>query len=436
MSLNCALLILSLFSFYTTIGQEKKSNFQEIIRVQIGEESLPVDALVKLKLIRKIQNYSNNQSLESNNVHDSSIHSPKSVIFLKNGKMYVNSLEGFSTIVYETGSWEKLKVIEHTFEEKNSYLFRQEIPFNYSFKDTLLSYNIFKGKPVEFTTSHKEKYLWISYYRRSFDVNAIQPSAMAIVDTQADTIVKVLATGPLPKMISTSEVTEKLAVTHWGDNTVALLSIAGDTISDFDYEKHFIVDKKRDFSNYNDTTKSDRDTGCGACLRGTAFSVDGKFLFVGRMGGEGKIEVFDVGKQIQIGSIPDKRYNIRHLVIKDDMLYVSTNITGYVQKASIQSIEEKVDQGTILLDWKEVYVGKGVRTIVVSEKNKVIFATVNSENKVVVIDEKMMKIIAEIPTDSYPVGMALSPDERWLAVTAQGKKGKGGHSISIYEIDY
>ena len=124
---------------------------------------MPVDALVKLKLVRKIQNYSNNQSLESNNVHDSSIHSPKSVIFLKNGKMYVNSLEGFSTIVYETGSWKKLKVIEHTFKEKNSYLFRQEIPFNYSFKDTLFSYNIFKGKPVEFTTSHKEKYLWISY---------------------------------------------------------------------------------------------------------------------------------------------------------------------------------------------------------------------------------------------------------------------------------
>ena len=47
---------------------------------------------------------------------------------------------------------------------------------------------------------------------------------------------------------------------------------------------------------------------------------------------------------------------------------------------------------------------------------------------------KSMKVISSIATDSYPVGMDISTDGKWLAVTAQGKRGEGGHSVSIFEI--
>jgi len=44
----------------------------------------------------------------------------------------------------------------------------------------------------------------VTYYRRSYDANAIDPSAVCIIDTDSDSIVRVIPTGPLPKMITCS----------------------------------------------------------------------------------------------------------------------------------------------------------------------------------------------------------------------------------------
>jgi DNA-binding beta-propeller fold protein YncE len=45
-----------------------------------------------------------------------------------------------------------------------------------------------------------------------------------------------------------------------------------------------------------------------------------------------------------------------------------------------------------------------------------------------------MSVVATIDADSYPVGMALSPDQKHLVVTSQGKKSSGGNSVMIFEI--
>ena len=47
-----------------------------------------------------------------------------------------------------------------------------------------------------------------------------------------------------------------------------------------------------------------------------------------------------------------------------------------------------------------------------------------------------MKQIAEIPVDSYPVGLALSLDGKTVIVTSQGRKGGGGNAVNIYRVDY
>lgn len=47
--------------------------------------------------------------------------------------------------------------------------------------------------------SHRGRYLWVPYYRRSFDINAQDPSAVAVIDTRTDSIVRMFETGPLPK---------------------------------------------------------------------------------------------------------------------------------------------------------------------------------------------------------------------------------------------
>ena len=46
-----------------------------------------------------------------------------------------------------------------------------------------------------------------------------------------------------------------------------------------------------------------------------------------------------------------------------------------------------------------------------------------------------MKRVAEIPADSFPVGMEITDDDQYLMVTAQGKAQKGGgHSVMVYKI--
>ncbi len=47
-----------------------------------------------------------------------------------------------------------------------------------------------------------------------------------------------------------------------------------------------------------------------------------------------------------------------------------------------------------------------------------------------------MKIIAEISADSFPVGMDISSDGKFLIVTSQGKYNRGGgDSVMVYKIN-
>ena len=157
---------------------------------------------------------------------DADIDSPKSVNEHPTlGKYYVNSLEGCKTVIYDLKTGEKLKVISHKFDDSHKNLWAPESGF-YKFHYARSKPNNFSGKPVESVLSHGGRYLWVPYYRRTYDLNAQEPSAMAVIDTQADTIVRLFETGPLPKMVAVSDDQTRLAVTHWGNNTVGILDVA------------------------------------------------------------------------------------------------------------------------------------------------------------------------------------------------------------------
>ena len=49
-----------------------------------------------------------------------------------------------------------------------------------------------------------------------------------------------------------------------------------------------------------------------------------------------------------------------------------------------------------------------------------------------------MQKIAEIPADSFPVGLSLTDEGDYVIVTAQGKEGYGGtgNSVMIYKVNY
>ncbi len=424
-------LLISVVLFNTAIFAQDL----EVRRVEIGTKSIPDSAEVKLTLIARFQHYTYYVK-NNNDVYDKSVNSPKSVLILEEkNKFYVNNLESLTTSVYDLGNLNLIKIINHRFSSENAFLFKDTTLFDYKFNARDSHFNIFKGKPVEGCFSHDKKYLWVTYYRRTFDLNAVDPSAVAIIDTDKDEIVRVMPTAPLPKMIACSPDNNYIAVTHWGDNTVGIIDISSNNINDFKYVKLFEVGKRL-ILNYDNTTKIDRDKNCGYCLRGTVFSTDSKYLLVGRMGGGG-IAVFDMVNMTYIKSVFGMKTNIRHLTIQGDQLFISTNVTGYVQKANVNElINHTRNSDSNYTKWSSKYVGKGARTIAVSSDGNYIFAAVNNESKVLVLRAKDMNIISTINVDSFPVGMDIKDDNTMLIVTSQGKVScGGGQSVMVFRID-
>lgn len=421
------------FYFYSQAQEEK------IKHIKIDASSSPASSEVKLTFIHRIQSL-RTKTGNSHDQYDASINSPKSVLILDaKKKFYVHSLEGHTTSVYDLNSFQKLKVISHTFTKKDTTLFLgAKNYFTYTFRTKKENINIFSGKPVESCLTHNGKYLWVTYYRRDYDKNAIDPSALAIIDTDEDKIVRIMPTGPLPKMIAASPDGKYVAITHWGDNTVGLIDITGDDYKSFHYIKNIVIGYRKKLD-YKTNEKINRDENCGFCLRGTVFTPDSSYLFIGKMGGDG-IAVIDLKKQNYTGTIQGMKNNIRHIIIKDNYVYLSINKEGYVQRTSYKALIDfysSTEGKKPYTKWENVNTGKGCRTICSTTNGTYIFAAVNNDSKVVVIRTKDMKVISSIDVDSFPVGMAIDESGNHLIVTAQGKPRQGGgNSVMIFSINY
>lgn len=409
--------------------------FAQVKRIGIGTVSEPLSADVSLKLTHRFQRYNKNVIHESDNF-DTTIHSPKSVNILDSkDKFYIHSLEGCRTSVYSLSEFKLLKTINHKFDASNQYLFKDSSYFDYHFRTRKNQLNFFSGKPVESCFSHNGKYLWVTYYRRTYDLNAIDPSAVCIIDTDADTIVRVMPTAPLPKMISCSPDSRTIAITHWGDNTIALINIDSENPADFRYLQNIAIDKRLSL-NFNENDTIDRDNNCGHCLRGTVFTPDNKYVLIGKMGSN-SVAVVDIENRKYLKSVAGMKTNMRHLIISNDKLYLSINKTGFVQKADLNDFLNTVaQQKKTLLQWKSTYVGEGARTIVADPTGRYIFAAVNNMSQIAIVRTSDMKVIAHCPADSYPVGMDISGDGRTLIVTSQGKNNGGGNSVMIFRVEY
>ena len=372
---------------------------------------------------------------------DEDVLSPKSVHIHPDGsKYYVNSLEGMRTVAFDFATGRKLKVIHHAFDSTHLDLWAPEsgfFPFSYTYKEP----GTFSGKPVESTFSHEGRYLWVPYYRRSYDINAQDPSAVAVIDTQRDTIVRIFETGPLPKMIATSPDGTRIAVSHWGDNTIGLLDISGDDIEAWHYIACYTVDYKLKL-NYSRTVPVNRDANSGYCLRGTVFTPDGRYLLVGCMGGTGGIAVIDLVQERYLGRILGMMSNLRHILLSGDYIYLSINNKGYVQRIPMRKIYDAIaalqpDKKTVQVNrWESCKVPAGARTIVASPDGRFIFAACNFSSKIAVVDTRTMTQVGTLSADSYPVGLDISQDGQWLFSTSQARPSGGGNAVDIFHIDY
>lgn len=409
------------------------------LRVPIGTRSTGSER-VQLSLAARFQNYNATPGHETDHF-DEDVYSPKSARFSADGsKVYINSLEGFVTVVYDAKTRTKREAIRHEFGSKDAPLFKGESSvFSYPYfrKSSAGDPNQFRGKPVESALSHDGRYLWVPYYRRDFDVGATSPSAVSVIDTQTDTIVRMLPTGPIPKYVIASPDNHWMVVTHWGDNTLGVIDISSGDPNSFAYlPERLVVERalpQTGLAGHN------RDSACGFCLRGTAFTPDGKTLLVARMG-DGGIAGFDVATWTYLGTVTGEKPTPRHLVPSADgeWLFLSSNRSGYVSKiplAPLIASLRAVKGGAVEIEgWESAYVGGGARTIALSPDEKIIYTAVNGRSELVAVDAASMEVISRVRTDSYTVGLGVSPDGKQVWTTSQGKSGKGGNSVCVYDV--
>ena len=423
-------------------SEEKK--VPKLTRTDIGDKvekvifnnDLKKKKTIIVELKGRFQHY-NNHPKHAADRYDNHVFSPKSVHFLSSGeKVYVNALEGLATIVYDYKKLMKMSAVKHRFRKKDAFLFEPTLmdrPFSFHISKNKKISNLFWGKPVEFTESHNGRYLWVTYYRRSYDSNASMPSAVAIIDTESDTIVRVMPTGAIPKSIASSADGKRVAVINWGENSVGIINISSKNPADFYYEK--LVEIERRFLVTGDKHLN-RDSACGYCLRGSVFTPDSKYLLVGRMKGGG-IAVIDMENLVYLGTVFGMKPTPRHMVLSPDgkLLYLSSNISGYVSSFLLNDIIESVKKGKRNIKaLHEVRTGVGTRTIQISPDGSLLFAAIKYESRIAVIRTDRMELLMKVPTDSYPVGLDISPDGSQLWVTAQGAKGYGGNSVSAYSL--
>lgn len=424
--------------FLTTIltAAAMAASAQTIVHPLVGAKSTPENASVSVTLVTKHVNFPG----AAKEYRDEFINSPKSANIHPDGtKYYVNSLEGCATVVYDMKTHKRLKVIHYNFKDgKDDALWSKPSDF-YPFTHYTKNLNTFQGKPVESTFSHGGRYLWIPFYRRTYDLNAQDPSAIAVVDTRTDEIVKLMETGPLPKMVACSHDGRHVAITHWGNNTVGLVNVASLDPDKWYHEKLLVVDYVLPL-NYSLTQSVDRDNNSGYCLRGTVFTPDDRYLLVGCMGGNGGIAVIDMQTQEYLGRVLGMMANVRHLVIRDGYLYLSINKAGYVQRIKLDKFMDAAHhisgKTTTLQGWESCQVGAGARTIEISPSGKYVFAACNLASKLYVVDTRTMKTVCDIGVDSYPVGLDISNDGKYVIVTSQGRSGGGGNAVNIYEVNY
>lgn len=412
----------------------KKTSVPAVVHTKTGA-SFDINGQMTIRHIARHQHYNGHDTAS----YDVDIHSPKSVNLNPEGtRYYVNSLEGYKTIAYDARTHQKLAVIKHTFSHKDSALWAAPSGF-YDFKHEYKTPDAFSGKPVESTFTHDGRYLWVPYYRRNYDINAQEPSAIAVIDTRSHKVVRLLETGALPKMVAASPDGHWVAVTHWGENTVGVIDVSSSNPSDWHYNNNYVIDYKLKL-NLSTTVPVNRDVNSGYCLRGTVFTPDSRYLLVGCMGGNGGIAVIDMQSRSYLGRLLGMMSNVRHLLIHDGWLYLSINKSGAVQRIPLQNIISELpkmqDHKLRIEGWQTCKIPAGARTIEITADGRYIYAACNTGSCLAVVDVQRFTQIGQVPVDSYPVGLEVSADGRYVYVTSQGRSDRGGNAVNVFEVTY
>lgn len=410
----------------------KTTNFRK--KVALLSQSLPLDSPIRLTLIQRWQSNDSNSN-DQMDKYDTDIFSPKSVTIsdIKN-LAAVNSLEGKKTIFFSIDGKDKKSVFRHSFSKKEVTEHSLLNKFNNYPIDKKMTAG-FEAKPVESIFTHQGKYLWITHYRKTYDEKGQKTSTVAVLDVDEGKLVKLFNTGPISKYIESSKDNNWIAVSNWGDNTISIFDISGSDPSKFKFHQLLTVEKKLELKNLG----TNRDKDCGFCIRGLAFSHDSRFLYVTRMKGGGlTLYKKDNDNHFKLfGHLKDILPGPRdiHFSPDGDYVFVGCNATGNLIKFKhLDAIKYFEDKNNPEFKVEKVFIGLGLRSFKIHPKLDYLFMTSNNGSEIVIVRQSNLDIIGRVPVDSFPVGLSVSDDGRYLWITSQGKESVGGNSVSVFLI--
>ena len=59
----------------------------------------------------------------------------------------------------------------------------------------------------------------------------------------------------------------------------------------------------------------------------------------------------------------------------------------------------------------------------------------NASSTLYVVDVKSFQVVTSMSIDSYPVGLEVSKDGRYVFTTSQGRSNGGGNCVDIFEVN-
>lgn len=304
------------------------------------------------------------------------VNNPKSVIISPNGRYaYINNLEGMNTMIINTASYEVENTIEHT------------------------------GKPVEFAFTKGGRYVWISYFRllekgypRELGVerNYNYPSVVVVYDTLQKTLTHRIDVGVIPKVITVSPDERLAAVANWNSDDVSIIRTDSMTLV--------------------------KNIKVGLIPRGMEFTPDGEYLYVCNFGSSTLSKINVLALEVE-STIKNVGYKPRDIVITKDGKYAYFSCFGDGMFSKLDLSNDQV------ID--KIKIGSEPRSICMTRNNRYVFAVNYESGTVDLIDTESFTKIFSQPTDHGSVGVALSPDMKFLWVTNQDTG-----SIQVFEIIY
>ena len=86
-------------------------------------------------------------------------------------------------------------------------------------------------------------------------------------------------------------------------------------------------------------------------------------------------------------------------------------------------------------NWVNCKIPAGARTLQISPSGKSVFAACNFSSCLAVVDAEAMTLLGTIPADSFPVGLDISRDGRYVFTTSQARN-IAGNAVDIFKIEY